>query len=84
MFKVRVLYALLIVFLTWGCAAPPPEPTPTPTPKPASCEEVEDPCIEIVFTEDKCTYQGPSALSSGTAYLQFYNQRENRARMGLW
>jgi len=80
----RIFYLLLFTILVSGCATPEPESTPTLTPKPSSCAEVEDPCIEIVFSEDKCTYQGPNTLSPGISYIQFHNQREERARMGLW
>ncbi len=84
MIRSRSLFILLLPVILCACSAAIPEPTPSATPEPATCADVTDPCLEVIFTEDKCSYYGPSELSPGTAYIQFHNQREGRARMGLW
>lgn len=84
MIRTRLFWILILPVIFSGCAAATPEPSPSATPKPATCAEVDDPCLEVIFTEDNCSYHGPSKLSPGTAYIQFHNQRDERARMGLW
>jgi hypothetical protein len=83
--KINLLFAgLLIVTLLAACAAPAPEPSPIPTQKLSNCAEVDDPCIVITFTEDKCIYEGPNRVPPGKVYFQFVNQRDERSRMGFW
>ncbi len=77
------VFMLIFSIIISGCATT-PEPTPSSTPEPTTCSEVDDPCVEVIFKEDRCIYHGPSVLPEGTAYIQFHNQRDERARMGVW
>lgn len=80
----NILIIFISILVLAACSTPTPEPTIPPTAKPTSCADVEETCLEVVFTEGGCSYTGPEKVSPGIVYIQFVNQRAERARMGFW